>query len=98
MVIPSGTVPPARGRWILAATILGSGMAFVDGTVVNVTLPALQSAFDATLAQVQWVVVSYALTLAAVLLAGGSLGDIYGRRKVFAIGVVLFSLASIWCG
>src|SRR5689334_10947561 len=98
MAILSGSPPPARGRWILAATILGSGMAFVDGTVVNVALPALQSAFGATLAGVQWVVVSYALTLAAALLAGGSLGDIYGRRKMFATGVIVFSLASIGCG
>src|SRR5271170_6800928 len=88
----------ANGPWILAATILGSSMAFIDGTVVNVALPALQSALGATIAQVQWVVESYALFLAALLLVGGSLGDIYGRRKIFVIGVVLFSLASIWCG
>ncbi len=87
-----------NGHWILAATILGSGMAFIDGTVVNVALPALQKALDANLADVQWVVESYALFLAALLLVGGSLGDIYGRRKIFAAGVALFSLASAWCG
>ncbi len=87
-----------NGRWILAATILGSSMAFIDGTVVNVALPALQSALHATLADVQWVVESYALFLAALLLIGGSLGDMYGRRKIFAAGVVLFSVASAWCG
>src|SRR4051812_49157497 len=87
-----------RGPWVLAATILGSSMAFIDGTVVNVALPALQSALHATIKDVQWVVESYALLLAALLLAGGSLGDIYGRRKMFAIGVVLFALASAWCG
>ncbi len=87
-----------RGRWVLAATILGSSLAFIDSTVVNVALPALQSAFDATLADVQWVVESYALTLAALLLAGGSLGDRLGRRKVFAGGVFLFAAASAWCG
>ncbi len=87
-----------NGPWILAATILGSSMAFIDGTVVNVALPALQSALHATLADVQWVVESYALFLAALLLLGGSLGDRYGRRKIFAAGVVLFSLASAWCG
>jgi EmrB/QacA subfamily drug resistance transporter len=87
-----------NGRWILAATILGSSMAFIDGTVVNVALPALQSALHATLAQVQWVVESYALFLAALLLIGGSLGDLYGRRKIFAAGVVIFSAASAWCG
>ena len=88
----------AAGSWILAATILGSSMVFIDGTVVNVALPALQSALHATLADVQWVVESYALFLAALLLIGGSLGDLYGRRKVFAVGVILFSLASAWCG
>jgi EmrB/QacA subfamily drug resistance transporter len=87
-----------NGAWILAATILGSSMAFIDGTVVNVALPALQSALNATLADVQWVVEAYALFLAALLLIGGSLGDLYGRRKIFAAGVLLFSAASAWCG
>jgi EmrB/QacA subfamily drug resistance transporter len=84
--------------WILAATILGSSMAFIDGTVVSVALPALQSALHATLADVQWVVESYALFLAALLFIGGSLGDRYGRRKTFVAGVALFSAASAWCG
>src|SRR5580658_8794828 len=88
----------ADGPWILAATILGSSMVFIDGTVVNVALPALQSALHATLADVQWVVESYALFLAALLLTGGSLGDRYGRRKIFAAGVAIFSIASAWCG
>ena len=87
-----------NGPWILAATILGSSMVFIDGTVVNVALPALQSALGAILADVQWVVESYALFLATLLLIGGSLGDLYGRRKIFVAGVVLFSLASAWCG
>src|SRR5438270_5562468 len=87
-----------NGAWILAATILGSSMAFIDGTVVNVALPALQSALHATLADVQWIVESYALFLASLLLIGGSLGDRYGRRKIFAAGVALFSVASAWCG
>lgn len=87
-----------NGPWILAATILGSSMVFIDGTVVNIALPALQSALHATIAEVQWVVESYALLLASLLLMGGSLGDLYGRRKIFAAGVFLFSLASIWCG
>ena len=87
-----------NGAWILAATILGSSMAFIDGTVVNVALPALQSALHATLSEVQWVVESYALFLAALLLVGGVLGDLYGRRTVFAIGVALFSAASAICG
>ncbi len=86
------------GSWVLAATILGSSMAFIDGTVVNVALPALQTALGATVSEVQWIVESYALFLAALLLPGGSLGDLYGRRKIFATGVVLFALASAWCG
>src|SRR5450432_2936079 len=86
------------GSWILAATILGSSMAFIDSTVVNVALPALQSDLHATLADVQWVVEAYALFLAALLLIGGSLGDLYGRRKIFAAGVVVFSAASAGCG
>jgi EmrB/QacA subfamily drug resistance transporter len=87
-----------RGRWVLAATILGSSLAFIDSTVVNVALPALQSALNTTLAGVQWVVESYALTLAALLLTGGALGDVLGRRKVFAVGVFLFAATSLWCG
>src|SRR5579862_922171 len=87
-----------EGPWILAATVHGSSMAFIDGTVVNIALPALQSALHATLADVQWVVESYALFLAALLLIGGSLGDLYGRRKIFATGVVVFSISSAWCG
>src|SRR6266849_4673104 len=87
-----------NGPWILAATILGSSLAFIDGSVVNVALPALQSALHATLAEIQWVVESYTLTLAALLLTGGSLGDLRGRRKVFAGGVFIFAAASAWCG
>ena len=86
------------GPWVLAAAILGSSMAFIDGTAVNVALPALQSALGATVSQVQWVVESYALFLAALLLPGGSLGDLYGRRKIFAAGVFVFAAASAWCG
>src|ERR1700729_4072085 len=88
----------ASGRVVLAATILGSSMAFIDGTVVNVALPALQNAFHATVADVQWVVEAYALMLAALLLVGGSLGDRFGRRKVYVIGVIVFAAASAWCG
>jgi EmrB/QacA subfamily drug resistance transporter len=88
----------ASGVWVLAATILASSMAFIDGTVVNIALPALQSAFHATTSQVQWIVESYALLLSALLLLGGSLGDLYGRAKVFILGVVMFAIASAWCG
>ena len=87
-----------NGPWFLAATILGSSMAFIDSTVVNVALPALQRSLDATLADVQWVVEAYALFLAALILIGGSLGDRYGRRRMFATGAVIFCVASAWCG
>ncbi len=99
-VILSGVADRSSTRpsWVLAAAILGSSMVFIDGTVVNVALPALQSALHATIGDVQWVVESYALFLSALLLAGGSLGDLYSRRKVFASGVILFSIASAWCG
>lgn len=88
----------AKGPWILAVSILGSSMAFIDGTVVNLALPAMQSAFRASLPDVQWVVESYALFLASLLLVGGVLGDVYGRRRIFAAGVALFSAASALCG
>lgn len=88
----------SAGPWILAATILGSSMAFIDGTVVNVALPALQTSLGATVIDVQWVVEAYSLLLSAFLLMGGALGDRYGRRRIFLIGVTLFSLASAWCG
>ncbi len=84
--------------WILAATILGSSMAMIDGTVVNVALPALQAALNATAADVQWIVESYALFLAALILVGGSLGDRFGRRRIFGYGVALFAAASVSCG
>lgn len=95
----SSTYPSVRcGPWVLAATILGSSLAFIDGTVVNVALPALQSALGATVSSVQWIVECYALFLAALLLVGGSLGDRYGRRKIFMAGVVVFAIASAGCG
>ncbi len=84
--------------WILSATILGSSLSFIDGTVVNVALPALQHEFGAGATDVQWVIEAYALFLSALILVGGSLGDRFGRRRVFALGIVLFTLASIGCG
>jgi EmrB/QacA subfamily drug resistance transporter len=94
----SNSISSRSGRIVLAATILGSSMAFIDGTVVNVALPALQSGLHASIADVQWVVEAYALMLAALLLVGGSLGDIFGRRKVYVVGVGVFAAASAWCG
>ena len=73
-------------------------MAFIDGTVVNVALPALQTQLNATVVDAQWVIEAYSLLLSALLLVGGSLGDHYGRRRIFLIGVALFASASIWCG
>ena len=84
--------------WTLIAAILGSSIAFIDGTVVNIALPALQASLNATAPQVQWVVEAYALLLASLILVGGSLGDIFGRRRVFTLGVTLFAVASAWCG
>jgi EmrB/QacA subfamily drug resistance transporter len=84
--------------WILIATILGSSLAFIDSTVVNVALPALQANFHATVMDVQWVVASYGLFLGALILVGGALGDLMGRRLIFMIGVGLFAMASIGCG
>jgi EmrB/QacA subfamily drug resistance transporter len=84
--------------WILAATIIGSSMAFIDSTVVNVALPALQTNFHATVVDVQWVVESYGLFLGALILVGGSLGDLFGRRLMFLLGVAIFSVASLGCG
>src|SRR5512135_1475684 len=86
------TAKSNTGLWVLVATILGSSMAFIDGTVVNVALPVLQSELRATASDVQWVVEAYSLFLAALILVGGSLGDHYGRRRIYALGIVLFTL------
>jgi EmrB/QacA subfamily drug resistance transporter len=89
---------PDAAPWVLAATILGSSMAFIDETALPVALPAIQSSLGATAVDGQWVVAAYTLFLAALVLVGGSLGDRLGRRRVFSVGVVLFALASAWCG
>jgi EmrB/QacA subfamily drug resistance transporter len=88
----------AREPWILAATIIASSMAFIDMTVVNVALPVLQRGLGATFAEAQWVVEAYTLFLSALVLAGGTLGDLYGRRRCFALGIAIFALASAACG
>jgi EmrB/QacA subfamily drug resistance transporter len=88
----------ARGRWIVAATVLGSGMVFLDGTVVNIAVPSLARGFHTGVAGVQWVLDIYLVTLAALLLPGGNMGDRYGRRRVFVAGLVLFTVASVLCG
>jgi EmrB/QacA subfamily drug resistance transporter len=86
------------GPWVLAATILGSSMAFIDGTAVTVALPAIQGSLGATAVDAQWMLAAYTLSLAALILVGGSLGDHLGRRRIFAAGVVLFALASVGGG
>jgi EmrB/QacA subfamily drug resistance transporter len=86
------------GRWVLVATTLASSMAFIDSTVVNVALPALQANLNASIVDVQWVIEAYSLLLAALLLVGGSLGDHYGRRRIFLLGIAVFASASAWCG
>lgn len=101
VILSSPALAPCSSKaapWILAATILGSSLAFIDGSVVNLALPALQANLNATVIDVQWVVEAYALLLAALMLAGGSLGDIYGRKRIYIAGVVLFAAASVWCG
>src|SRR6266852_1988275 len=86
------------GPWILAAAVLGSSMAFVDSTVVNVALPVLQTNLGATVVDVQWVVESYGLLLGSLILVGGSTGDLFGRRRMFLAGVTVFAIASACCG
>jgi len=101
VILASPIAAPCRQAakpWVLTATILASSMAFIDGTVVNVALGALQREFGATMVGVQWVVEAYALFLASLVLVGGSLGDLYGRRRIFALGIAIFAVASVACG
>ena len=84
-----------RGRWVIAATVLGSGMASLDGTVVGIALPTIGRQFHAGVSTLQWVVTGYTLTLAGLLLLGGVLGDRLGRQRVFIVGTVWFALASL---
>jgi len=95
---PCGPPPPGVAAWVLLATILGSSMAFIDGSVTNLALPALQRDLHATVSDAQWVIEAYSLFLAALILVGGSLGDRFGRRRVFMIGTVLFAIASAGSG
>jgi EmrB/QacA subfamily drug resistance transporter len=85
-------------KWALAATVIGSGMAFINGSVVNVALPAIQSSLEASVADMQWVVSIYTFILGTLILTGGSAGDYYGRKRVFGFGVFIFLLSTVWCG
>ncbi|MFI5819494.1 MFS transporter [Streptomyces rishiriensis] len=96
--MPDVRLASSQGKWILFTTVLGSSMALLDSTVVNVALPRIGRDLDADLAVLQWTVNAYLLTLAGLILLGGSLGDHYGRRKVFVVGVVWFAVASLLCG
>ena len=88
----------AAGRWVVVATVLGTGIVFLDSTVVNIALPSIGRDFHSGIATLQWTVTAYTLTLAALILIGGSLGDRYGRRRVFVTGVIWFAVASLLCG
>jgi EmrB/QacA subfamily drug resistance transporter len=92
------TFASPQGRWLLLASILGSGLAGIDATVVNVALPAIGRSFDASFTTLQWTVTAYSFTLASFILLGGGLGDRLGRRRVFVVGVVWFALSSLLCG
>ncbi|MEO8023432.1 MFS transporter, partial [Polaromonas sp.] len=97
----TGAAPASRRGLALAATVLGSSMAFIDGSVVNIALPAIQRDFAGTsagLAAMQWVINAYLLALGSLVLVGGSLGDRFGRRTVFIVGIALFTAASVACG
>src|SRR6195952_2404534 len=89
---------PSSSRATLIATILASSMTFLDSTVVNVALPALQADLHASISDVQWVIEAYALFLGALILVGGSLGDQFGRKRIFLSGVLFFTAASVMCG
>jgi EmrB/QacA subfamily drug resistance transporter len=103
MNAPSAPAPfvrlaSAKGRWIIAATAMGSGMVFLDGSVVNVALPRIQTDLGVPLSGLQWIVDAYALFLAALLLVGGAVGDAYGRKRAFLVGLTVFTLSSVACG
>lgn len=95
---PAQIVARFREKWILAATIIASTMAFADMTIVNVALPVLQRELGISFSALQWVVESYTLMLSTLVLVGGAVGDIYGRRRVFTVGIVIFAIASAGCG
>jgi EmrB/QacA subfamily drug resistance transporter len=94
---PRLAISSAAGRWVLAVAVLGSGMAFLDATVVNVALPDIGRDLHATTSSLQWILTGYQLTLASLILLGGSLGDRYGRRRLFLLGTIGFVAASLLC-
>jgi EmrB/QacA subfamily drug resistance transporter len=96
--VPSIRFESTQGRWVIATAVLGSGIAFLDGSVVNTALPSIRKTFGANLAGQQWVVTGYLLTLGSLLVVGGSLGDLFGRRRMFVYGLIGFSVTSLLCG
>ncbi|WP_143669037.1 MFS transporter, partial [Streptomyces rochei] len=96
--MPDVRLASPRGKWILLTTVLGSGMALLDSTVVNVALPRIGRDLDTDLAALQWTVNAYMVTLAGLILLGGALGDRFGRRRIFVLGVLWFAAASLLCG
>src|SRR6188508_2780441 len=88
----------SAGRWLMSSTILASAMAFIDGTALNVVLPSLQKSLNASGTDLFWILNAYLLTLAALILIGGSLGDRLGRKKVFMVGISIFIWGSLACG
>lgn len=94
---PDLRIDTARGRWVIAVTVLGSGIAFLDGTVVNAALPAISADLGSNLADLQWVLTGYLLTLGSLLVVGGSIGDLFGRRRAFVAGLLGFGVASMLC-
>src|SRR5262249_57663242 len=84
--------------WVLLATILASSIAYVDESIVNVALPAIETDLSASAAVIQWLINAYTLTLSSLLLVGGAAGDRFGRRRLFIIGISIFAVASLWCG
>lgn len=85
-------------RWVLIVTILTSGMGFIDSTALNVAIPTLQASLNASGSDIFWIINSYLLFLSSLILIGGAMGDLYGRKRVFGIGIVIFTIASILCG
>ena len=95
---PNLSVSSTTGRWVIVAAVLGTSITFLDGTVVNAALPAIADDLDASLADLQWVMSGYLLTLGAFLVIGGSLGDLFGRRRMYLFGLYAFAAASLLCG
>src|SRR5690349_15631156 len=96
--LTSSADAPTIERWTLVATILASSMAFIDSSALNVALPVIQADLNATASQGFWIANGYLLFLAALLLVGGALGDLYGRKRIFRMGIILFTVASLACG